>query len=71
MRVSSSICESRPVCDRGNLFGYLVVPALGYLSRTSPALALPLVTLVTTLLGAAFPLTGTPRWFPTRAPDAG
>ena len=39
-----------------NLLGYLVVPALGYLSRTSPALALPLVTLVTTLLGAAFPL---------------
>ena len=39
-----------------NLLGYLVVPALGYLSRISPALALPLVTLVTTLLGAAFPL---------------
>ena len=39
-----------------NLLGYLVVPALGYLARYSPALALPLVTLVTTLLGAAFPL---------------
>ena len=39
-----------------NLLGYLVVPALGYLSRSSPGLALPLVSLVTTLLGAAFPL---------------
>jgi predicted membrane-bound spermidine synthase len=39
-----------------NLLGYMVVPALGYLSRYHPVLALPLVSLVTTLLGAAFPL---------------
>src|SRR5205807_1490822 len=36
--------------------GFLVVPALGYVSRFSPGLVLPLVSLVTTLLGAAFPL---------------
>jgi spermidine synthase len=39
-----------------NVLGYLVVPALGFLSRYRPALALPLVSLVTMLLGAAFPL---------------
>ena len=39
-----------------NILGFLVVPALGYLSRSSPGLALPLVSVVTMLLGAAFPL---------------
>jgi spermidine synthase len=39
-----------------NVLGYLVVPALGFLSRYHPGLALPLVSLATTLLGAAFPL---------------
>jgi len=39
-----------------NVLGYLVVPALGFVSHYRPGLALPLVSLVAMLLGAAFPL---------------
>jgi spermidine synthase len=68
-RVSSKLCRKmsgdslqRQLRNLGifvivaNLLGFLVVPALGYLSRFGPGLALPLVAVVTTLLGAAFPL---------------
>ena len=39
-----------------NLLGYLVIPALGHFPQYGLRIALPMVSLATTLLGAAFPL---------------